>query len=167
LKKLIPQKPRRKVPILNKNMSFLNKIKSAIGGSKKTEKPKKKEAKPKKETGPKQIIREVSKNEPIKPISKKKDTKDVYRVLREPHISEKSTYLSDQNKYVFKIFETANKIQVKSAVANLYGVRVKNVTIINEKSKSRKMRNISGHKPGYKKAIVTLEKGYKIEILPH
>jgi large subunit ribosomal protein L23 len=148
-------------------MSFLNKIKSAISGSKKSGKPKKKEIKSKTETKPKQAAEETQKNEPIKPVSRKKNLKGIYRVLRGPHISEKSTYLSDKNKYVFKIFKTASKIQVKNAVANLYGVRVKNVNMINEKSKSRKIRNISGHKPGYKKAIVTLERGYKIEILPH
>jgi len=148
-------------------MSFFNKIKSIVGGPKKQEKPKKKTVRPEKETKSKETIKETQKTEPIKPVSKKKDLKGIYRVLREPHVSEKSTYLSDQNKYVFKIFKTANKIQVKNAVTNLYGVRVKNVNIINEKSKSRKLKNILGQKPGYKKAIVTLERGYKIEILPH
>jgi len=148
-------------------MSFFNKIKSIVSGSKKAGKPGKKEVKPRKETRPKQAIKETQKTEPIKPISKKKDLKDIYKILREPHISEKATFLSDQNKYVFKVFKATNKIQIKNAVANLYGVAVRDVRIINEKSKSRKVRNVSGHKPGYKKAIVTLEKGYKIEILPH
>ena len=146
-------------------MSFLNKIKSAVGGKKKPEevakKPEKKEAKPKQKTG------DVRGPEPIKPPSRKKDLKEIYKVLIEPHISEKATYLSDQNKYVFKVFRTANKIQIKNSVENLYGVRVKEVSVINEKSKTRKMRNIIGHKPGYKKAIVALERGHKIEILPH
>jgi len=151
-------------------MSFFNKIKSIVGGPKKQEKPKKKTVRPEKVPSVGGIPLEggkTQKTEPIKPVSQKKDLKGIYRVLREPHVSEKSTYLSDQNKYVFKIFKTANKIQVKNAVTNLYGVRVKNVNIINEKSKSRKLKNILGHKPGYKKAIVTLERGYKIEILPH
>jgi large subunit ribosomal protein L23 len=151
-------------------MSFFNKIKSMVSGKKKQEKPGKKTIKPKKVPPVGGIPPEGGKTqriEPIRPVSRKKDLKDVYKILHEPHISEKATYLSDQNKYVFKIFETANKIQVKNAVENLYGVRAKDVRIINEKSKSRKLRNISGRKPGYKKAIITLEKGHKIEILPH
>jgi large subunit ribosomal protein L23 len=141
-----------------------------IGGQKKQQEPEKKAIKPKKVSSASGILSEggkTQKPEPIKPVSGKKDLKDVYKILHEPHISEKATYLSDQNKYVFKIFETANKIQVKNAVESLYGVRAKDVKIINEKSKSRKVRNISGHKPGYKKAIITLERGHKIEILPH
>lgn len=148
-------------------MSFFNKIKSIIGGSKEQEKPKKKTVGPEKETKPKETTKETPKTGPVKQASRRKDLKEIYKILREPHISEKATYLSDQNKYVFKVFKATNKIQIKNAVANLYGVMVKDVRIINEKSKSRKVRNISGRKPGYKKAIVTLEKGHKIEILPH
>jgi large subunit ribosomal protein L23 len=151
-------------------MSFFNKIKSMAGGPKEQEKPKKKTVKPEKVPPVGGIPLEggkTPKTGQVKPISKKKDLKDIYKILREPHISEKATFLSDQNKYVFKVFKATNKIQIKNAVANLYGVAVRDVRIINEKSKSRKVKNVSGHKPGYKKAIVTLEKGYKIEILPH
>lgn len=151
-------------------MSFFNKIKSIIGGSKEQEKPKKKTIRPEKVPPVGGIPlegRKTPKTGPVKPVSKRKDLKEIYKILREPHISEKATYLSDQNKYVFKVFKATNKIQIKNAVANLYGVMVRDVRIINEKSKSRKVRNISGRKPGYKKAIVTLEKGHKIEILPH
>lgn len=155
-------------------MSIFNKIKSAIGGSKKPEKTAQKKIKPKKSA--KEILPQGSskpekenlrKSEPVKPLSVKKNFKDVYRILSEPHISEKATYLSDGNKYVFKVFKKANKIQIKNAVRGLYGVGVKDVKIVNQKSKSRKLKNISGRKSGYKKAVVTLEKGYKIEILPH
>lgn len=149
-------------------MSFLSKIKSIVSGSQKLQKPKKKGVKPQKDFGQQdKTIKETSKVESTKPISKKRDPKNAHRFLREPHISEKATFLTDQNKYVFKVFKKANKIQIKNAVAGLYGVKVKSVSIINEKSKSRKLRNISGYKPGYKKAIITLEKGHKIEILPH
>jgi len=150
-------------------MSLFSKIKSAIGGRKK-EKPKKAEPKPKKEKRQKpEAAKTVIKSTPapVKPAPKKRISADAYRILREPHISEKATYLSDENKYIFKVFKNANKIEIKNAVSSLYGVRVKDVKTINIKSKSRKMRNVSGHKPGYKKAIVILEEGQKIEILPH
>lgn len=88
-------------------------------------------------------------------------------LLKEPHVSEKATILSENGKYVFKVYADANKSEIKKAVANLYGVVVKDINIINIKSKTRIMRGMKGEKPGYKKAIVTLEKGHKIEILPH
>ena len=102
-----------------------------------------------------------------KPIPKRKDLKEVYRILKEPHISEKATQLSDKNKYTFKVYSGVNKIQIAKAIASLYGVKVKDVHIINIKSKKRILRGFEGRKAGYKKAIVTLEKGYKIELLPH
>lgn len=94
-------------------------------------------------------------------------TSDAYKILKEPHISEKATQLSDENKYIFKIYSGANKVKIAKAVANLYGVRVKDVKIINIKSKIRILKGAKGKKIGYKKAIITLEKGYKIELLPH
>lgn len=90
-----------------------------------------------------------------------------FKSLKEPHISEKATILSEKGKYVFKIYSQTNKSEIKKAIANLYGVAVKDVNIINIKTKKRLLRGKEGKKHGYKKAIVTLEKGHKIEILPH
>lgn len=103
----------------------------------------------------------------VKKPAAKKNLSEVSKILKEPHISEKATYLSDKNKYVFKVYSYANKIRIKKAVSDLYGVRVKDVRIINIKRKKRILRNVEGSKSGYKKAIVTLEKGDKIEIMPH
>jgi large subunit ribosomal protein L23 len=102
-----------------------------------------------------------------RPIPKRKDVREIYKILVKPHVSEKATYLSDEGRYTFEIYPRANKIQVRNAVSNLYGVKVKDVNIVNIKAKKRILRGMEGHKPGYKKAIVTLEKGEKIEILPH
>ncbi|HUT96172.1 MAG TPA: 50S ribosomal protein L23 [Candidatus Paceibacterota bacterium] len=88
-------------------------------------------------------------------------------LLKEPHISEKATNLSESGKYIFKVYPNANKSEIKKAIASLYGVVVKNVNIINIKTKRRIMKGRIGEKPGYKKAIITLEGGHKIEILPH
>jgi len=92
---------------------------------------------------------------------------EVYRILKEPHISEKATSLFDEGKYTFKVPMWANKVQTKKAVSDFYGVRVKEVKIINIKPKTRILRGLKGKKRGYKKAIVILEEGEKIEILPH
>jgi large subunit ribosomal protein L23 len=110
---------------------------------------------------------EAPKTEPVKKAIPKKKDKEIYKILREPCISEKATQLSDQNKYTFKVYPNANKTQIAKAIASLYGAKVKSINIINVKPKKRVLRGIEGTKTGYKKAIVTLEKGEKIEILPH
>ncbi len=110
---------------------------------------------------------ERKKEEPIKRAPMKKKEAAAAILLKEPHISEKATNLSENGKYVFKVYPNANKSEIKKAIANLYGVAVKDVNIINIKTKKRIMRGRIGEKPGYKKAIITLEKGHKIEILPH
>ena len=144
-------------------MGILSKFKSIF-------KPKKKPtAKPKTKSKPvKKVKKDALKTEPAKvaPV-KKKDLREIYKILKEPHISEKSTQLSDERKYTFKVYPSANKIEIKKAISNLYGVKVKDVNVINIKSKKRTLRGIEGTKSGYKKAIVTLEEGEKIEILPH
>lgn len=112
-------------------------------------------------------VKPTPKKEPVKVPAPKKRVGEVYKILKEPHVSEKATQLSDENKYTFKVFFQANKIEIKKAISNLYGVKVKNVRIINIKPKKRILRGKEGTKTGYKKAIITLEKGYKIEIMPH
>lgn len=126
--------------------------------------------KKKKPKGPAPKPREIpAKEEPkiAKAPAKKRDLREIYKILKEPHISEKATQLSDERKYIFKVYPQVNKIQIKKAVSNLYGVKVKDVNIINIKPKKRILRGIEGVKTGYKKAIVTLEQGHKIEIMPH
>jgi len=118
----------------------------------------------------KQTVRpktELGVEPPVKKVSPKKKMGEVYNILKEPHISEKSTKLFDEGKYTFKVFPWANKVQVKRAINDFYGVRVKDVKIINIKPKSRKLRGLKGKKRGYKKAVVILERGEKIEIMPH
>jgi large subunit ribosomal protein L23 len=101
-----------------------------------------------------------------KALPKRKDGL-AFKLLKEPHISEKATNLSENGKYVFKVYKNANKSEIKKTISNFYGVVVKDVNIINIKTKIKLLRGKKGEKSGYKKAIVTLEKGHKIEILPH
>lgn len=118
----------------------------------------------KKETKPERKKRKTEEKKPVS--SSKKATGKVFRILKEPHVSEKATLLTDNNKYIFKVYPNANKSETKKAVEDLYGVKVKNVNVINVHRKKKILRNIEGYKSGYKKAIVTLEKGEKIEIIP-
>jgi len=78
--------------------------------------------------------------------------------------TEKAQRLLENNQYVFKVRKDANKIQIKDAIEKIFNVKVKKVRIINVKPKMRFFRGIPGKKSSYKKAIITLEKGQKIEI---
>ncbi len=93
----------------------------------------------------------------------------VYQIIREPHITEKATWLVDQNKYVFKVYPKANKVEVKKAIEALYGVKVEKVHMIHSAPKRRRLGRYQGWrgglKKGFKKAIVTLKQGEKIELL--
>jgi len=97
---------------------------------------------------------------------KKRTSKIAYRVLDTPHVTEKATALTEENKYVFKVLPRANKIEIKKAVEDLYGVDVINVRIINVPRRQRRLGRQKGWRKGYKKAIVKIKKGQKIEILP-
>jgi large subunit ribosomal protein L23 len=86
------------------------------------------------------------------------------KILLNPVISEKSAVLASENKYVFAVAPEANKIQVKRAVTELYGVRPIDVNIVNVKGKNVRFRRVTGRTKGWKKAIVTLPKGQHIEV---
>lgn len=103
-----------------------------------------------------------------KTITSKKEgySGNAYRILRFPHITEKATLLSEGNQYVFKVYPDVNKIEVRKAIENLYGVKVISVKIINVPRRRRRLGRAMGWKGGYKKAVVGVEKGKKIEIMP-
>jgi len=111
---------------------------------------------------------EVKKEEPVevKPQPRKSVVGEAYRVLKTPHVTEKATDLTKKNQYLFKIWPGANKVEVKKAIKDLYGVDVLSVKIINVPSKRRRLGRISGWRKGYKKAIVRIKEGQKIEVLP-
>ena len=88
------------------------------------------------------------------------------KILIAPYITEKSTALSQKNQYVFRIWQKANKNEVKKAIENLYKVKVMDVKIINVPAKRRRLGRISGWKKGFKKAIVRIKEGQKIEVMP-
>lgn len=90
-------------------------------------------------------------------------------VLVKPVISEKSNKLSEKsNIYTFKVGRRANKLEIKKAVEEFYGINVVevNTVVVPAKSKSRftKAGVISGRKPAYKKAYVTVAEGENIDL---
>lgn len=100
------------------------------------------------------------------PKAAKKELDKVYRIIRNPHITEKATRLSEMNQYIFKVAKGANKLEVKKAVEDYYGVNVAGVRMVNIPSRTRKRGKGVSIKEGYRKAIVVVKKGQKIELLP-
>ena len=100
----------------------------------------------------------------IKAAANKEDTKDAYRVLVKPLISEKGTYLAAQNKYLFEVAAFANKIEIKKAIKAVYGVNPEKVNIIKLPGKLVRTGRISGRTQDKKKAIVTLPQGQSLEV---
>lgn len=89
-------------------------------------------------------------------------------VLKKPLITEKFTAISEKlNKYGFVVAKKATKDEIRTAVENMYGVNVTNINtmVYQGKNKSRftKRGFFSGRKPSYKKAVVTLAEGQKID----
>ncbi|MCM8818711.1 MAG: 50S ribosomal protein L23 [Candidatus Omnitrophica bacterium] len=90
---------------------------------------------------------------------------DPYKIVKYPLITEKSTDLNKENKYVFCVDKKSNKHQIKKAIEEIYKVKVEKVFVINPKPKKRRYRLfIEGYKSRYKKAIVKLKEGEKIAI---
>lgn len=85
--------------------------------------------------------------------------------MKEPHISEKGSVLAEKGQYVFKVFPRTNKTEIKKAIEGIYRVDVLSVNVLKIPAKKRRLGKISGFKKGYKKAIVKIRKGQKIEIL--
>jgi len=96
-----------------------------------------------------------------------KESRVAWRILREPHVTEKSANLTSFNKYVFKVIGNPSKPEVKKAIEETHGVHVEKVAKISLPGKKRRRGRHVGWKSGYKKAIVTLRKGESIEVLPH
>ena len=84
-------------------------------------------------------------------------------VVRAAHMTEKTARGAEAHTYVFRVAPRANKITVRAAVAARYGVDVDSVRILNTSEKARVRGRVIGWKPGFKKAMVTLKPGQKIE----
>ena len=89
---------------------------------------------------------------------------NVRDILIAPVVSEKSYSLIEDNKYSFRIHDDAHKLQVRQAVEELFDVKVERVNIVRVKSKPKRRGTSKGVKPGWKKAIVQLRTGDRIEI---
>lgn len=78
--------------------------------------------------------------------------------------TEKVTAMGPINKYLFWVDKKANKIQIKKAVEDIYKVKVNDVNTLMQRGKLRRVRFVQGKSPDWKKALVTLKEGSKIEV---
>ena len=88
----------------------------------------------------------------------------LYDKIYFPVITEKSTNISNQNKIVFKVPSSANKVNLKKNIEKLFKVNVIKINIINQKTKVKMKQGRKSFKSGYKKAIITLKKGQSIDL---
>ena len=131
-------------------------VKTTAGKEKKTPVIEKKEEKP---VEKKPFVRTQEAPKP------KKGGSIIYSIVKEPHISEKGSVLAEKGQYVFKVFPRTNKTEIKKAIEGIYRVDVLSVNVLKIPAKKRRLGKISGFKKGYKKAIVKIKPGQKIEIL--
>lgn len=89
---------------------------------------------------------------------------NVNEILIKPLITEKNTMLGVQHKYTFKIDTRANKTQVKEAVETIFNVNVTAVNVISVPPKTRRVGKTTGKTSPWKKAIVTLREGQRLEV---
>ena len=87
-----------------------------------------------------------------------------YDLIRKPVITEKSTLASETNAAVFDVAGDATKPEIKGAVEALFGVKVKAVNTLVRKGKVKRFRGRPGRRADVKKAYVTLEEGYAIDV---
>ena len=88
----------------------------------------------------------------------------LYDKIIAPHITEKATNISEQNKIVFKVHYKANKINLKKNIEKIFKVNVTKINIINKRSKIKITRGRKVKVAGFKKAIITIKKGQNIDL---
>ena len=103
---------------------------------------------------------------PKQEVKKEIVQKDPSGIILKPYASEKAGFHQQNNEYVFEVYSLATKLMIRNAVSRMYGVNAQKVRIINVKPRKVRVGKFQGKKPGFKKAIVKLKIGQKIDSLP-
>ncbi|MDN6459102.1 MAG: 50S ribosomal protein L23 [Bifidobacterium crudilactis] len=90
--------------------------------------------------------------------------KPLHDVIIKPVVSEKSYAGSDRGQYTFVVAPTANKVQIKQAIEQIFNVKVTNVNTLNHSGKRQRTRTGFGQRVSQKRAIVTVAEGQTIDI---
>ncbi|UCC66126.1 MAG: 50S ribosomal protein L23 [Deltaproteobacteria bacterium] len=90
--------------------------------------------------------------------------RDIYQIIKRPLITEKANILKDEeNKVSFVVHREANKVEIKEAVERLFKVKVLKVNVSTMKGKPRTIGRSVGRRPDWKKAVVTIRSGDRID----
>lgn len=90
--------------------------------------------------------------------------KSSYDIIVKPVITEKTVSMMEAGKYTFRVAISANKFEIKKAVQEIFKVDVVNISTMNVRGKLKKQGYSQGMTPSWKKAIVTLKEGQRIEV---
>lgn len=92
--------------------------------------------------------------------------RDPRQVIVRPLVTEKSMRLKDErNAVTFQVVPGANKVEIRQAVEAIFNVKVREVRTANVRGKLKRMGRFQGRRPSWKKAVVTLAPGHKIELV--
>jgi large subunit ribosomal protein L23 len=95
--------------------------------------------------------------------AKKYPADRLMNVVLAPVVSEKSTFVADQNRqYVFRVADKATKPEIKAAIELMFKTKVEDVTVLNVRGKERRFGRLSGRRRNWKKAYVRLAAGQEI-----
>ena len=89
--------------------------------------------------------------------------KTSYDIIKRPIITEKAALLAEKAVYTFEVAKDANKVEIKKAIEEIFGVKVVAIRTVNVHRKPKRMSRYEGFKSAYKKAIVRLEPGQTIK----
>jgi large subunit ribosomal protein L23 len=90
--------------------------------------------------------------------------KDPHDIVVKPLVTEKMEYLRESsNQYAFEVIHSANKIEIKKAIEEIYGVSVIKVRVMNRQAKKRRLGWIVGKTRSWRRAVVTLKEGESID----
>ena len=111
------------------------------------------------------VINEKKKDDEIVKTEKKaRKYGNAYRILIKPLVTEKASTIGLENKYIFTVSQSANKIEIAKAVNEVYGVKPVSINIIRIRGKNVRFGRTRGRRKDWKKAIITLPEGKSIKI---
>ena len=88
----------------------------------------------------------------------------LYEIIKQPVVTEKTTKISENNQFVFKVENKSSKQDIKIAIEKIFKVKVKSINTIKIKGKTKVFKGKVGKRSDFKKAIVSLVKGQSIDL---
>jgi len=113
------------------------------------------------------VLEEKKENSKEETDKKSNDTRTIEvfaKLIKKPILTEKAVSLSALNKYIFEVDNSLNKSEIKKTIERKYNVKIKKINIIKSRKRKKKFLRTYSQPRKYKKAIVTLKEGYKIDL---